>query len=59
MTRAPQTLKLAQPRSDRRFIKDLHVNLRTESGHIFSSSALLELRRQPLEIATHPGGSTC
>ena len=37
----------------------LHVNLRTVLGYICNSSTLLRFRRQPLEIAIHPGGSSC
>src|ERR1700722_19937346 len=37
----------------------LHANLRTVLGYICNSSTLLGLRRQPLEIAIHPGGSSC
>ena len=35
------------------------INLRTVLAHIFNSSAVLGVRRQPLDTAIHPGGSAC
>jgi hypothetical protein len=53
------TLKLRAATIRPRSSRGHRVNLRTALGHIFNSAALLGLRRQPLDTANHPGGSTC
>jgi hypothetical protein len=35
------------------------LNLRTESRRIFNSAVRAGLRRQPIDLAVHPGGSNC